>query len=253
MQDTEIYPASDRVGFVGRATFPAQRRSPSSSNGCSRRPRAATCSAPTPSGCAACPSASCPRPTRNALTQAGLPHHVQRHPLPHDRGRQPHQRGDQRRAAPGDRRHRPMGRVGLRLGLRAPRTARPTATWMAACAVRPVRRRRARRPGQPFGPPPRAGKALINGMKVNDEGPRGQGISQSVDTKWSRPLAQLDGGDLAIAMGANSGRRARASRPRPCCSRTTSPATATRPGRRFDHRPQGHAGQAPCELVLHQS
>ena len=39
-------------------------------------------------------------------------------------------------------------------------------------------------------------------MKVNDEARVGKGISQSVDTKWSRPLAQLDGGDLAIAMGA---------------------------------------------------
>jgi iron complex outermembrane receptor protein len=54
----------------------------------------------------------------------------------------------------------------------------------------------------PFGPSSQAGLDLINSIKVNDEARKSKGVTEGADIKFSRALAALPGGDLAVAVGA---------------------------------------------------
>ncbi len=54
----------------------------------------------------------------------------------------------------------------------------------------------------PFGPSSQAGIDLLNSIKVNDEARKSKGVSTAIDGKMSKALATLDGGDLALAVGA---------------------------------------------------
>ena len=54
----------------------------------------------------------------------------------------------------------------------------------------------------PFGPSSQAGLDLINSIKVNDEARKSKGVSSAIDGKVSKSLMTLAGGDLAIAVGA---------------------------------------------------
>ncbi len=53
----------------------------------------------------------------------------------------------------------------------------------------------------PWGPSTQAGRDLISSIKVNDEARKSKGVSTSLDAKISRPLMKLDGGELALALG----------------------------------------------------
>ena len=53
----------------------------------------------------------------------------------------------------------------------------------------------------PFGPSSQAGRDLIDSIKVNDEARKSKGVSTAVDAKVSKSLMALAGGDLAIAVG----------------------------------------------------
>ena len=144
-----------------------------------------------------------PEPYRTALSDPALPHDVERHPPAHDRGRQPHQRGDQRGHAPGARPRRPARRVGLRHRREsAPRTPRWTSytngyvlydEFVAGIARRhhqPVRHVLAGRPG----PDPQ--------HRVRDEARQSEGTTTSFDASVTRSLMKLGGGDLGLALGA---------------------------------------------------
>ena len=54
----------------------------------------------------------------------------------------------------------------------------------------------------PFGPSGQAGLDLINSIKVNDEARKSKGVSTAIDGKISKALMTLEGGDLALALGA---------------------------------------------------
>ncbi|MBT9456064.1 MAG: TonB-dependent receptor [Burkholderiaceae bacterium] len=54
----------------------------------------------------------------------------------------------------------------------------------------------------PFGPSSQAGLDLINSIKVNDEARKSKGVSTAIDGKISKALMALEGGDLALALGA---------------------------------------------------
>jgi iron complex outermembrane receptor protein len=55
----------------------------------------------------------------------------------------------------------------------------------------------------PFGPSTQAGRDLINSIKINDEARKSKGVTTAFDIKGSRPLTALGGGDLALALGAD--------------------------------------------------
>ena len=54
----------------------------------------------------------------------------------------------------------------------------------------------------PFGPSSAAGKALLANIQVNEEVRSARGTMTALDTKFSRSLGKLAGGDLALALGA---------------------------------------------------
>jgi iron complex outermembrane receptor protein len=54
----------------------------------------------------------------------------------------------------------------------------------------------------PFGPSSAAGKAYLDSIQVNDEVRRARGTMNSLDFKGTRALSRLEGGDLALAVGA---------------------------------------------------
>jgi iron complex outermembrane receptor protein len=58
----------------------------------------------------------------------------------------------------------------------------------------------------PFGPSSQAGKDLIASIKVNDDARKSKGVSTAIDGKVSKALMALAGGDLAIAIGAEARR-----------------------------------------------
>lgn len=58
----------------------------------------------------------------------------------------------------------------------------------------------------PFGPSSQAGRDLINSIKVNDEARKSKGVTTSFDGKISKSLMAMEGGDMAIAIGAETRR-----------------------------------------------
>jgi iron complex outermembrane receptor protein len=58
----------------------------------------------------------------------------------------------------------------------------------------------------PFGPSSQAGKDLIASIQVNDAARKSKGTTTSIDGKLSKSLMALEGGDLAIAIGAEARR-----------------------------------------------
>lgn len=58
----------------------------------------------------------------------------------------------------------------------------------------------------PFGPSDAAGLALLNGTKIRDDARKSRGTTQAADFKASRTLFAMGGGDAAIALGIE-GRR----------------------------------------------
>lgn len=58
----------------------------------------------------------------------------------------------------------------------------------------------------PFGPSDAAGLALLNSTKIRDDARDSEGTTTSVDLKASRPIFTLAGGDAAIALGLEARR-----------------------------------------------
>ncbi|QYF95836.1 TonB-dependent receptor [Massilia sp. PAMC28688] len=58
----------------------------------------------------------------------------------------------------------------------------------------------------PFGPSGQAGRDLINNIRVNDAARSSRGVSTAIDGKVSKSLMTLAGGDLALAVGAEARR-----------------------------------------------
>jgi iron complex outermembrane receptor protein len=53
----------------------------------------------------------------------------------------------------------------------------------------------------PFGPSPAAGQALITSLRINDVARRSSGSTTGIDAKLTRTLTRLEGGDLGLAVG----------------------------------------------------
>jgi iron complex outermembrane recepter protein len=53
----------------------------------------------------------------------------------------------------------------------------------------------------PFGASDAAGLAALNGMRISDDARKSKGVSTAFDAKGSRPVFKLDGGDAMLALG----------------------------------------------------
>ena len=201
MEDTEIYPDSRKLGFVGRATFQLDPENQLYAELVQSQTKTKYVLSPNPIRIRNLPVTLLPEPYRTALSKPGLPATFS---------------GIRYRMTEAGNRSNEVTSDGQRLLLGATGTL---AGWDYDAAFARSENRAVDkyvngyvlfdkfdagvRSGviNPFAPSSSAGLALINSIKVNDEARVGKGISTSLDGKMSRALAALAGGDLAIAVG----------------------------------------------------
>jgi iron complex outermembrane receptor protein len=201
MEDTEIYPDSRKIGFIGRATFQLNPENQLFAELVQTQAKTKYVLSPNPIRIRNLPVSILPTAYRNALSGAGLPTTFS---------------GIRYRMAEAGNRSNEVTSTGQRLVLGATGTL---AGWDYDVAVARAENRAvdtymngyvlfdkfdaAVRNGvvNPFAPSSKAGIDLINSIKINDDARKAKGVSTSLDGKMSRALASLAGGDLAIAVG----------------------------------------------------
>jgi iron complex outermembrane receptor protein len=201
MEDTEIYPESRKIGFIGRATFQLDPDNQLFAELVQTQARTKYVLSPNPVRIRNLPVSILPAAYRNALTGAGLPDTFS---------------GIRYRMAEAGNRSNEVTSTGQRLVLGASGTLQG---WDYDVAVSRAENRAndkyvngyvlydqfdaAVRNGtvNPFAPSSQAGQDLVNGIRINDEARKAKGVSTSLDGKMSRALTTLAGGDLALAIG----------------------------------------------------
>jgi iron complex outermembrane receptor protein len=201
MEDTEIYPDSRKIGFIGRATFQLNPDNQLFAELVQTQAKSKYVLSPNPVRIRNLPVSILPQSYRTALSGAGLPTTFG---------------GIRYRMAEAGNRSNEVTSTGQRLVLGATGTL---GGWDYDLALARAENRAvdkyvdgyvlydqfdaAVRNGtvNPFAPSSRAGIDLINGIKISDEARKAKGVSTSIDGKMSRALATLGGGDLAIAVG----------------------------------------------------
>ncbi len=201
MQDTEIYPESRKIGFVGRATFQVADGHQLFAELVQSEARTDYVLSPNPIRIRNLPVAVLPERYRAALTGAGLPSTVG---------------GIRYRMTEAGNRSNEVTSTAQRIVFGATGIA---AGWdydigLARAENRAVDKYvdgyvlfdkfdAAVRAGtvNPFGPSTQAGRDLIDSIRIDDEARKSKGVSTSFDAKASRALMPLGGGDLAVALG----------------------------------------------------
>ncbi|ALK94937.1 hypothetical protein AB595_00315 [Massilia sp. WF1] len=201
MEDTEIYPDSRKVGFIGRATFQLDADNQLFAELVQSEAKTKYVLSPNPVRIRNLPVSILPEAYRTALSGAGLPTTFS---------------GIRYRMAEAGNRSNEVTSTGQRLVLGATGTL---GGWDYDAALARAENRAvdkyvngyvlydkfdaAVRNGtvNPFAPSSQAGIDLINSIKINDEARKAKGVSTSLDGKMSRALTALGGGDLAIAIG----------------------------------------------------
>jgi iron complex outermembrane receptor protein len=201
MEDTEIYPDSRKIGFIGRATFQLDPQNQLFAELVQTQARSTYVLSPNPVRIRNLPVNILPAAYRAALSGAGLPDTFS---------------GIRYRMTEAGNRSNEVTSTGQRLVLGATGTL---GAWDYDAALSRAENRAVDqyvngyvlydqfdagvRSGiiNPFGPSSQAGLDLINSIKINDEARKAKGVSTSLDAKMSRSLMALAGGDLAIAIG----------------------------------------------------
>ncbi len=206
MQDTEIYPESSKIGFVGRATFQISDEHQLYAELVQSTTQTDYRLSPNPQRIRNLPTAVLPEKYRAVLSAAGLPTTFS---------------GIRWRMTEAGNRSNEVTSEAQRLVLGASGTL---AGWDYDAAVSRAENRAVDkyvdgytlydkidagvRNGtiNPFGASTQAGRDYINAAKVNDEARKSKGVTSGFDVKASRALAKLDGGELALAVGLESRR-----------------------------------------------
>ncbi|SHG35202.1 TonB-dependent receptor [Massilia sp. CF038] len=206
MQDTELYPESSKIGFIGRATFQVTPDHQVFAELVQSQAKSRYVLSPNPIRIRNLAVNRLPANYASALSGAGLPTTVS---------------GIRYRMEEAGNRTNEVESTAQRLVLGANGSV---AGWDYDVGVSRAENRAVDkyvdgyvlfdqfeagvRSGaiNPFGPSSQAGRDLINSIKINNEARKSKGISTSVDGKMSRSLMALDGGDLAIAVGGEARR-----------------------------------------------
>ena len=201
MEDTEIYPDSRKVGFIGRATFKLSAEHQLFAELVQSETDTRYVLSPNPIRIRNVPVSVLPAQYRSVLSAAGLPATIS---------------GIRYRMAEAGNRSNEVNSTAQRLVLGA---SGIVGGWDYDLALARADNRAvdkyvngyvlfdkfdaAVRSGvvNPFGPSSAAGLELIKSIKVNDEARKSKGVSTSLDGKVSRALATLAGGELALAIG----------------------------------------------------
>ena len=202
MQDTEIYPASSKIGFVGRAAFQVSDDHQLFAELIQTQAESVYRLSPNPQRIRNLPVSLLPEPYRSALTGAGLSTTFSgiRYRMT--------EAGNRTNEVTSEGQRIVVGATGLLAGWdynlaysRAENKA--TDKYMDGYVlynefVSGVTRGLI----NPFGTSSQAGRDLIASIKVNDEARRSKGVTEGIDAKLSRSLMALGGGELAVAVGA---------------------------------------------------
>ena len=206
MQDTEIYPESSKIGFVGRATFKISDDHQLYGELVQSTTQTDYRLSPNPQRIRNLPTAVLPEKYRAVLSAARLPTTFS---------------GIRWRMTEAGNRTNEVTSEAQRLVLGA---SGSLAGWDYDAAVSRAENRAVDkyvdgytlfdkidagvRNGtiNPFGASTQAGRDYINAAKVNDEARKSKGVTSGFDIKASRALTKLDGGELALAVGLESRR-----------------------------------------------
>ncbi len=201
MQDTEIYPASDRVGFVGRATFQLAAEHQLFAELVKARAESRYVLSPNPQRIRGLSVDLLPEPWRAAL-QAQNPDGTIgiRYRMTEAGNRTNEVTSDAQRVV--------LGATGTfsawdyDLGL-SQAVNRATDRYVDGYVlydefVQGVKDGKI----NPWGRSSAEGLSLIDSIKVNDAARRSKGVTTAVDAKATRTLMALAGGDLGLALGA---------------------------------------------------
>ena len=201
MEDTEIYPDSRKIGFIGRATYQLDENNQLFAELVQTEAKSTYVLSPNPVRIRNLPVSILPAAYRSALTGPGLPATFS---------------GIRYRMQEAGNRSNEVSSTGQRLVLGA---SGLLAGWDYDLALARAENRAVDkyvdgyvlydqfdagvRSGtiNPFAPSSQAGLDLIDSIKISDEARKAKGISTSIDGKMSRALMPLGGGDLALAVG----------------------------------------------------
>ena len=202
MQDTEIYPESQKISFIGRGAFQLSEDHQLFAEFMQTEAVSDYKLSPNPQRVRNLPVSILPTAYRNALTGTGLPSTFS---------------GIRYRMTEAGNRTNEVTSTGQRIVLGATGTA---VGWDYDVAYSRAENKAvdkyvdgyvlydkfvdgvARGIINPFGPSSQAGLDLINSIKVNDEARKSKGVTEGFDAKITRSLVKLAGGDLALAVGA---------------------------------------------------
>jgi iron complex outermembrane recepter protein len=206
MQDTEIYPKSQKISAIGRATFQINADHSVFAELLQANAETTYRLSPNPQRIRNLPVSLLPERYRAALSAAGLPATFS---------------GIRYRMTEAGNRTNEVSSEGQRIVLGA--TGSVSGWEYDAALARSENRAVDKyvdgyvlfdrfdegvRNGtiNPFGPSSQAGLDLINSIKVNDEARKSKGVTESFDFKASKSIVQLAGGDLSVALGGEARR-----------------------------------------------
>jgi len=202
MEDTEIYPKSERADFLGRATFQVAEGQQLFAELLLDRAVTTYRLSPNPQRFSNFPVANLPAAYAAALSGPGIPNTINR---------------VQWRMTEAGNRTNEVTSFGSRLVIGATGLI---AGWDYDAALSRAENRATDKyvdgytqfdklqqgvlDGRInlFGPSSAAGRDLLSSIKVNDEARKSKGVTSSIDIKASRSLMALAGGDLALALGS---------------------------------------------------
>ncbi|MBY0238332.1 MAG: TonB-dependent receptor [Burkholderiaceae bacterium] len=202
MQDTELYPEASKIGFVGRATFQLNSDTQLFAELVQSEAKSRYVLSPNPQRIRNLPVSMLPAAYRAALTGAGLPATFSgiRYRMT--------EAGNRTNEVTSDAQRLVLGASGAVAGwdydVGLSRAQNKAVDQYVDGYVLFDKFDAAVRAGtvNPFGASTQAGRDLINSIKVNDAARSSKGVSTALDGKMSRTLMALDGGDLAVALGA---------------------------------------------------
>ncbi len=201
MQDTELYPESDKIGFIGRAVFQVSDSHQLYAEASFARAETLYRLSPNPQRIRNLPVSILPEPYRSALTGPNLPSTFS---------------GVRYRMTEAGNRTSEVTSEGSRIVLGAEGSF---GEWYYGAGLSRAENDAidryvdgyvlfdqfdaAVRNGtvNPFGPSSAAGQQLIDSIKIDDEARKSRGTSESFDFNFSRSLMELDGGELGLALG----------------------------------------------------
>lgn len=201
MRDTEIYPESDKIGFIGRGALALGDGHQVFAELAYTRAETVYRLSPNPQRIRNLPVSILPEPYRSALTRPGLPSTFS---------------GIRLRMTEAGNRTNEVSSTGSRIVLGAEGSV---GAWdYGAALVRSENTAVDRyadgyvlfdqfdagiRSGaiNPFGPSSAQGQALIDSITIDDKARRSEGVSESLDFNLTRSLMELGGGDMGLALG----------------------------------------------------